>query len=128
MCINTNCESLFIDKMFLSQKIFNYMKCVHKIFKIFKIQKINDALMFVFDYILFKFDMSNVQTNDKSKINIFTKRFYVVKNLKTFFFIKCDILNFEKMMININKTNLIINSCKIFKIQFLRTQIRSLNE
>ena len=73
MCTNSNCETSFIDKTFLFQKIFDYIKCVHKFFEIFKIRKINDASMFIFDYILFKFRMSNVQTNDKSKINIFTK-------------------------------------------------------
>ena len=125
MCTNINCEILFIDKTFLSQKIFDYIKRAHKFFEIFKIRKINDSSMFTFDYIFFKFRMLNVQTIDKSKINIFTRRIYVIKNLKTKFFMNYNILNFEKLMINVNKTNLIIDLCKNFKIQFNVTNIDS---
>ena len=125
MCTNTNCETSLIDKTFLFQKIFDYMKRVHKSFEIRKIRKINDASMFTFDYILFKFRVSNVQTNDKSKINIFTRRVYIMKNLKIKIFMNCDILNFERMMINIDKTSLTIDSCKNFKIQFNVTNTNS---
>ena len=125
MCTNTNCETSLIDKTFLSQEISDYMKRVHKSFEIFKIRKIDDASMFTFDYILFKFRVSNVQANDKSKIDIFTRRVYIMKNLKIKIFINCDILNFERMMINIDKTNVIIDSCKNFKIQFNVTNTSS---
>ena len=76
-------------------------------------------------YLITFFSNFVLQTNDKWKINIFTKRVYIMKKLKIKIFMNYNILNFEKMMINIEKTNLIINSCKNLKIQFNVTNTNS---
>ena len=70
--------------------------------------------MFIFDYIIFKFPMLNVQINDKSKIKIFTKRVYVIKNFK----IKFNVTNTNSSIKRMTKFNEIIKISIKFLIIF----------
>ena len=118
MCVNIDCEISFIDKIFLSHEIFDYVTQFEQTFQSLKIKEIDDVSMKTAIYISFKFRVFDTDVNDKSTIDIFTKRVYVVKNLKTKILLSNDILEFEKMNVNMNKRILIMSSCKNLKIQF----------
>ena len=55
ICVNIECETLFINKNFLTQKIFDYEKFLRRIKEFFKIKKIDDIFVKTKKYIFFKF-------------------------------------------------------------------------
>ena len=116
MCVNIDCEVSFINKIFLSHEVFDYVTQFRQTFQSLKIKEIDDVSMKTTIYIFFKFRIFDTNVNDKSTIDIFTRRVYVVKNLKTKILLNNNILEFEKMNINMSKRILIMNNCKNFKI------------
>ena len=118
MCVNIECEISLIDKDFLIQKIFNYQELLRQIKKSLKMREIDDVSIEAKIYIVFRFRMSNTDENDKSTIEIFTRRVFIVKHLKTKIFFDNDIFESKQMNINVEKKILIIDSCKSLVVQF----------
>ena len=81
--------------------------------------------MIIIDYISFIFRISEVATDDKNAIVIFTKRIYIVKELKTKIFMNNDIFESKQINIDVNKQVVIIENCKNIKIQFNVTNTNS---
>ena len=117
MCVDTDCEVSLIDKIFLSHEVSDYVTQLRQALQSLKVREIDDVSMKTAIYISLKFRISGTDVNGKSTIDIFTRRVYVVKSLKTKILLSNDILEPEKMSIDVNKRILTMNSCKNLKIQ-----------
>ena len=117
MCVDTECEASLIDRKFLMQKILDYRTHVRLSSKSLKIRSIDDAIVTTTDYISLIFRISEVATNDKNAIAIFTRRIYIVKELKTKVLMDNDILEPKQISIDVDKQIVTIESCKNIKVQ-----------
>ena len=111
-CIDIDCDVFFIDRTFLVEQIFNYRKHVkHKINAV----KIRDIENFTFSstkYISIIFEVFDKFVDGELIIINFTRHVYIVDNLKIKMFINNDILDSKKMIIDLNKQQMTIDSCK----------------
>ena len=109
MCVDIECEASLINRKFLMQKIFDYRTHIRLSSKFLKIRDIDDAVVIIIDYILLIFWIFEVAIDDKNAIAIFTKRIYIVKELKTKILMSNDIFEWKQININVNKQVVIMN-------------------
>ena len=117
MCVDIECDAFLIDRKFLMQKIFDYQIHARQTMKSFKIRDIENVVVITTNHISLIFRIFEISINDEDAIVTFTRQIYIVKELKTKIFFDNDILNSERMSINVNKQIVIIESCKNIKIQ-----------
>ena len=125
MCVDIECEASLINRKFFMQEIFDYKTHARLSSKFLKIRNIDDAVVITIDYIFFIFRIFEVAIDDKNAIAIFTKRVYIVKELKTKILMNNDILESKQINIDVDKQVVIIESCKNIKIQFNVTNANS---
>ena len=118
MCVNIECETSFIDKNFLAQKIFDYERFLRRTKEFLKIKEIDDVSVKAKNYISLKFQIFDTNMNDKSAMNVFSRRVFIVKHLKTKILLDNDVFDSKNMNINVEKRILIISNCKNLVVQF----------
>ena len=86
MCIDTKCDTSFIDRKFFMQKIFDYRIHARQIMKFFKIRDIENVVVTIINHISLIFRIFEISINDENAIVTFTRQIYIMKKLKTIFF------------------------------------------
>ena len=109
LCDDIKYEAFLIDRVFIIQEMSNYRNKVKYSEVFIKIRDINNVILIINEYMLLEFKIFD-NVNDKSIIAIFTKRVYLVNNLKVKILIDNNILNIKKIILNLNKELMIINS------------------
>lgn len=102
---------MLINCNFLTNEMLNYQKHVKQKVNFIKIRDIENINFNTIEYLLINFRILNTIVDDNLIIINFIKHFYVVDNLKIKILLSNNILEFEQIILNIFKKQLIIESC-----------------
>ena len=104
MCIDSDCDTSFIDRDYLTEKMSNYKTHVKKI-NVIKVRDIDDVNLSIIECLSITFRISNTVVDDNFAIAIFIKHVYIVDDLKTKVLLNNDILESKQIVLNIVKKN-----------------------
>jgi hypothetical protein len=111
LCADSECIMSLIDKSYLKQIVFNVK--IHNIDESITVRDIEIAIHNCFEYVKLKLYISDtLKFSNVKEIVKLTRYAHIVNNLRVKFLMKMNILEFEKVILNISRRKMILSLCE----------------